>query len=53
MLLSKEDLHDAEDAWTDAVENYGPESDDAKDALAEYDRIRGEYFEQLDNEPEW
>jgi hypothetical protein len=44
--LCNEDVDELEDAWTDACENYGPDSPEAKAAWEEYEAARDDKREQ-------
>lgn len=52
-MITKQDLFDAEDAWTDACENFGNDSDAAQLAWTEYQDLLAESAAQDEDEPNW
>jgi len=53
MMISKQDVYDAEDAWSEAVENHGAESPEAEAAWEEYQNLSAARDAQMEEEPEW
>jgi hypothetical protein len=48
--LSSDDVYEAEDAWLEAIREYGEDSDEARRARENYDAVRDAYDREREEE---
>jgi hypothetical protein len=49
-MLTSDDVYEAEDAWTKACEEYGSDSDEAREALAHYQAVQRQRTQEQEDE---